>query len=163
MAEPISDLLKNITDDVKTIVRGEIELAKAEMVPKAKGLGIGGGLLVAAAVFGVFALTYLMTAAGFGLAVAYSRGDFSAGPALGFLTIGGAFLLLAVLLGAIGFGRLRKATSSGMLPSQAMAEAGATVEAATAAVTRGKEEADVENRQRKAVASGEVWVGADRL
>jgi hypothetical protein len=163
MAEQISDLLKNITDDVKTIVRGEIDLAKAEMMPKAKSLGIGGGLFAAAGVFGVFALTHLMTAAGFGLAVAYSRGEYSAGPAWGFLTIGGVFLLLAGLLAFVGFGRVRKATRNGMLPAQAIDEATTTMQVTQAAVARGKAQADADDRARKAAKSGDVWVGADKL
>ncbi|SDB80752.1 Putative Holin-X, holin superfamily III [Raineyella antarctica] len=163
MAEPISDLLKNITDDVKTIVRDEIDLAKAEMMPKAKNLGIGGGMFAAAGVFGVLALTHLMTAAGFGLAVAYSRGEYSAGPAWGFLTIGGVFLILAALLALVGFGRIRKATRNGMAPTQAIDEASTTVQATKAAVARGKAQADTEAIARKAEKSGEVWVGADKL
>lgn len=163
MADSISDLLKNMTDDVKTIVRGEIELAKAEMMPKAKNLGIGGGMFGAAAVFGVLALTHLMTAAGFGLAVAYSRGEFSAGPAWGFLTIGGVFLVLAALVALVGLGRVRKATENGFAPSQAIDEANLTVSSAQAAISRGKAQADADDAARKAAPSGEVWVGADKL
>lgn len=161
MAEQISDLLKNITDDVKTIVRGEIELAKSEMMPKAKGLGIGGGMFAVAGVFGILALTHLMTAAGFGLAVAYS--GYNAGPAWGFLTIGGVFLVLAGLLAMIGFGRVRKATRGGLAPTQAINEATTTVTETKAAIAAGKAQADAEDRARKAAKSGETWVGADKL
>lgn len=163
MADSMSDLLKNITDDVRTIVRGEIDLAKAEMMPKAKNLGLGGGLFAAAAVFAIFALTHLMTAAGFGLAVAYSRGEFSSGPAWGFLTIGGAFLLLAALAGLVGLGRVRKATRNGIAPTQAIDEASRTVATAQAAMASGKSRADADDAARKATTSGDVWVGADRL
>lgn len=163
MAEPISDLLKNISDDVRTIVRGEIDLAKAEMMPKAKNLGLGGGMFAVAAVFGVLALTHLMTAAGFGLAVAYSGGEFSSGPAWGFFTIGGVFLLLAGLIAVIGFGRVRKAMRTGVLPVQTIDEANTTVQAASAALARGKAQSDADDLARKAAKSGEIWVGADRL
>lgn len=163
MADSISDLLKNMTDDVKTIVRGEIELAKAEMMPKAKNLGLGGGMFAAAAVFGVLALTHLMTAAGFGLAVAYSRGEFSSGPAWGFLTIGGVFLVLAALIALVGLRRVRKATENGFAPSQAIDEANRTMSTAQAAISRGKAQADADDAARKAGKSGEVWVGADKL
>lgn len=163
MAEPISDLLKNISDDVRTIVRGEIDLAKAEMMPKAKNLGLGGGMFAVAAVFGVLALTHLMTAAGFGLAVAYSGGEFSSGPAWGFFTIGGVFLLLAGLIAVIGFGRVRKAMRTGVMPVQTIDEANTTVQAASAALARGKAQSDADDLARKAAKSGEIWVGADRL
>lgn len=163
MADTMSDLLKNITDDVRTIVRGEIDLAKAEMMPKAKNLGLGGGLFAAAAVFAIFALTHLMTAAGFGLAVAYSRGEFSSGPAWGFLTIGGVFLLFAALAGLVGLGRVRKATRNGIAPSQTLDEATRTVQTAKAALASGKARADADDAARKATTSGDVWVGADRV
>lgn len=163
MADQISDLVKNITEDVKTIVQSEIDLAKAEMVPKFRGFGIGGGLFAAAGVFAVFALTHLMTAAGFGLAVAYSRGEFSAGPAWGFLTIGGAFLLFAVALAAIGFLLVRRAGRGGVTPTQTIEEAGATVRAAQLALARGKEQAKADNEARKNPPATEVWVGSDKL
>lgn len=163
MAEQISDLLKNITDDVKTIVKGEIDLAKAEMMPKAKNLGLGGGLFAAAGVMAVFALTHLMTAAGFGLAVAYSRGEYSAGPAWGFLTIGGVFLVLAAISALIGLGRVKKATRGGMAPTVAIDQATATVEGAKAAIVRGKDQAEADAAARKAQKSVESWAGADTL
>ncbi|QGF22838.1 phage holin family protein [Raineyella fluvialis] len=163
MADQISDLLKNITDDVKIIVKGEVDLAKAELMPKAKNLGIGGGLFAAAGVMAMFALTHLMTAAGFGLAVAYSGGTFSAGPAWGFLTIGGAFLILAGVLAGIGFGRVKAATRRGMLPAETIDQATTTVDGARAAITRGKAEAEADAEARKAAKSSEAWVGADRI
>ncbi|WOQ17619.1 phage holin family protein [Raineyella sp. W15-4] len=163
MAEQISDLLKNITDDVKTIVRGEIDLAKAEIMPKAKNLGIGGGLFAAAGVMAVFALTHLMTAAGFGLAVAYSGGEFSAGPAWGFLTIGGAFLILAAVTALIGLSRVRRATRNGMAPAAAIEQATTTVDSAKAALVRGREQAEADAAARRQQKSVETWVGADTL
>ncbi len=163
MAVQISDLLKSITDDVKIIVKGEIDLAKAEMMPKAKNLGIGGGLFAAAGVMGVFALTHLMTAAGFGLAVAYSGGEFSSGPAWGFLTIGGAFLILAAVTGLIGLGRVKKATRDGMTPVATIDQATSTVEGAKAALTRGRQQAEADAAARKQHTPSETWVGADTL
>jgi len=51
MAEqPIGDIVKAITADVKELVRDEVQLAKAELVPAAKTGGIGAGLLAGAAV-----------------------------------------------------------------------------------------------------------------
>ena len=38
----IADVIKNIQADVTTIVKGEIELAKAELLPQAKAAGIDG-------------------------------------------------------------------------------------------------------------------------
>ena len=39
----IAEVIKNIQADVSTIVRGEIELAKAELIPQAKAAGLGAG------------------------------------------------------------------------------------------------------------------------
>ena len=56
MAEqPVGDIIKSITEDVKLLVRDEIELAKAELIPAAKNGGIGGGLFGAAGYFGICA------------------------------------------------------------------------------------------------------------
>lgn len=161
MAEQMSDLLKNITDDVQTIVKGEIALAKAEMMPKAKGLGIGGGLFAGAAVCGIFALTHLITAGGFAFAALYT--DFSWGPSLGFLTIGGIFLLIAAVLAGIGFAKVKKATKDGIAPSRTIDEANLTVSETRAAITRGKMEADFDDEQRTARKEAQAWEGADKL
>ena len=39
-----ADLIKSISDDIAVIIRGEIELAKAELIPQAKSVGLGAGL-----------------------------------------------------------------------------------------------------------------------
>jgi len=44
----IADLITNIQADVKTIIRDEIELAKAELLPQVKNAGIGAGMFGAA-------------------------------------------------------------------------------------------------------------------
>ena len=54
--QPVGDIIKNITDDVKLLVRDEIELAKTELIPAAKNGGIGAGLFGAAGYFGICAL-----------------------------------------------------------------------------------------------------------
>lgn len=161
MAEQINDLLKNITDDVQTIVKGEIALAKAEMMPKAKNLGIGGGLFAGAAVFGVLGLMHLMTAGGFAFASLYT--DFSWGPALGFLTISLIFVLIAGILALIGLGRVKKATKNGLGPAATIEEANATVAETRAAITRGKVQADVADEARTARKEAEAWEGVDKL
>ena len=57
----IADAIKAIQADVTTIVRGEVELAKAELVPQVKSAGIGAGLFGAAGYFGIngLALVFL--------------------------------------------------------------------------------------------------------
>ena len=55
----IADAIKAIQADVTTIVRGEVELAKAELVPQVKSAGIGAGLFGAVA-GGVFGLGWML-------------------------------------------------------------------------------------------------------
>ena len=64
----VSDLIKGISDDVKLLVRDEIQLAKTELVPAAKNAGIGAGLFGAAGYFAISALSVLYFAAAFALA-----------------------------------------------------------------------------------------------
>ena len=61
----LSDVIESITSDVKTIVKGEIELAKAEMVPQVKSVGVGAGLFGAAGYLGLQAATLIFVALGF--------------------------------------------------------------------------------------------------
>ena len=55
----IADIIKAIQADVTTIVRGEVELAKAELVPQAKSVGIGAGLLGGAGYFAMNGIALL--------------------------------------------------------------------------------------------------------
>ena len=51
----MGELLKTLSDQTTTLVREEIELAKAEMAAKGKQVGIGAGAFGGAAVFGLYA------------------------------------------------------------------------------------------------------------
>jgi Putative Actinobacterial Holin-X, holin superfamily III len=50
---PIGELVKQLADQTSTLMRQEMDLAKAEMTQKAKTAGQGAGLLSAAAVIGL--------------------------------------------------------------------------------------------------------------
>ena len=103
MAEPaVGDIIKSITDDVKLLVRDEIELAKAELIPAAKNGGIGAGLFGAAGYFGICALSILYFAAAFGLAA------LGLSTPLAFLIVGVALLLIAGICAGIGLMMIKK-------------------------------------------------------
>jgi uncharacterized membrane protein YqjE len=53
---PIGDLVKDLSSQTSTLVRKEIELARAELQEKGKVAGKGAGLLAGAAVAGLLAL-----------------------------------------------------------------------------------------------------------
>src|SRR5215210_3067500 len=59
---PIGELVKDLSSQTSTLVRKEIELARAELQQKGKVAGKGVGMLVGAAVFGLLALGALTAA-----------------------------------------------------------------------------------------------------
>ncbi len=64
---PMGELLKQLADDTGTLVRKEIELAKAEMTQKGQQIGKGAGMFGGAGVAGLLALGALTAAAILGL------------------------------------------------------------------------------------------------
>jgi hypothetical protein len=109
-----------VSERASSLVRLELQLAAGELKQKVVALGLGIALLVGAALFGLFAL-------GFGLATAAAALATTVSTWLALLIVTGALVLLAGLLGAIGVGRLRKATPP--IPVQAIEEAKLTTEA----------------------------------
>ena len=53
---PIGELMRELSDQSTTLVRQEIELAKAEMTAKGKQLGMGAGAFGAAGLMGLYAV-----------------------------------------------------------------------------------------------------------
>jgi hypothetical protein len=58
---PVGELLKELSEQTTTLVRQELELAKAEMAQKGKQAGIGAGIFGGAGLFGLLALAALTT------------------------------------------------------------------------------------------------------
>lgn len=123
----VGDIVKSITDDVKLLVRDEIQLAKAELVPAAKNAGIGAGLFGAAGYFAICALSVLYFAAAFGL-VALGLSTW-----LAFLIVGVVLLVVAAVLGLVGLTLVKKVKG----PERTIASAQTTVAELKAAVQRG--------------------------
>jgi uncharacterized membrane protein YqjE len=55
-------LIKEVSEDISTLVRKEIELAKQELGRSFKEKAVGGAIFAIVAVFGLFALIYLILA-----------------------------------------------------------------------------------------------------
>lgn len=123
----VGDIIKSITDDVKLLVRDEVALAKAELVPAAKNAGIGAGMLGAAGYFAICALSILYFAAAFGL-VALGLSTW-----LSFLIVGVVLLVIAGILAAIGLARIKKVKG----PERTIAQANQTVAEVKAAAQHG--------------------------
>jgi uncharacterized membrane protein YqjE len=60
-SRPTGELLRELSDHTTTLVRQEIELAKAELSEKGKTAGIGAGMFGGAGLFGIFAFAALTT------------------------------------------------------------------------------------------------------
>jgi hypothetical protein len=58
---PVGELLKELSNQTTTLVRQELELAKAEMAEKGKRAGLGAGMFGGAGLVGLLALGALTT------------------------------------------------------------------------------------------------------
>lgn len=132
----LSEVIKSIQADVTTIVRGEIELAKAELMPQAKAAGIGAGLFGGAAYLGATGAMLLFCGLSFWLSFGFQSWfglDLLPALAWGFAGMALIFFLLAGVLALIGKSKLN---FTGAQATVANAEA--SVAAVKDAVERGK-------------------------
>lgn len=91
----VSDLLSELSTDITTLFRQEVELAKVEMKQEATVFGKASGMLVAGAVVGFVTLLLLAWAAAWGLDALVPTG-------LAFLIVGVVFGAAAATLGMAG-------------------------------------------------------------
>jgi uncharacterized membrane protein YqjE len=115
----VGSAARRVADHAKNLVGLELELAGLELRRKAISLGLGAVLVATAAIFGLFALGFLLATLAAALATA--------------LAVWLALLLVSVLLlvtvGALGLIGLRQIRSaSPPVPEQAIAEARRTTE-----------------------------------
>jgi hypothetical protein len=68
MAESTAELVRQASDQISTLIRDELRLARAEMADKGRKAGVGVGLFGGAAVTLHYAIGALIVAAGLGLA-----------------------------------------------------------------------------------------------
>lgn len=134
----IAEVIKNIQADVTTIVRGELELAKAELMPQAKAAGIGAGMFTVAAVVGLTGLTVLLLGLTFWLSLGFQvwfQLELLAALAWGFAVMAVLFFLVAGVVALLGKNQLK---FTGAARTAASTEA--TVAAVKAAVEKGKDD-----------------------
>lgn len=91
----LGQLVASATTELSALVHDEIALAKAEMRQDVKRGAIGSGAMIVAAVLVLFSLPVLSFAAAYGLH------NLGLGLAWSFLIVGGAFIVLALLLGLV--------------------------------------------------------------
>lgn len=134
----IADVIKNIQADVITIVRGEIELAKAELLPQAKSAGIGAGMFGAAAYIAILGVTMLFGGLSFLLSLGFQAWfhlDLLAALTWGFTVMAVLMFVVAGLLALIGKNQLNLKG-----PKAAIASAEETVAAVKVAVEKGQQD-----------------------
>jgi hypothetical protein len=68
--QPVAELIKQLTEQTRTLVRQELELAKAELGAKGRKVGIGAGMFGGAGILGFYALGVLTACAVLALATA---------------------------------------------------------------------------------------------
>ena len=116
----LSDATRRVAEHARSFVRLELQLAAAELKAKAAAFGTGIGLVLFAALFAFFALAFGLAAAAAGIAL-----ELPVWASL--LIVCGGTLLLAAILGAVGYLFLRKGANP--VPEQAIEEAQVTTEA----------------------------------
>lgn len=114
----IGQLVSDAVDDVRSIIQHEKALAKAEISRAAKSGGAGAGLLVAAVSMLGLSVIYLLISAAEAMAAAgLSRWA-------AFLIVGGALVVVAVLLALVGVALLKRVSG----PDRAVAQGKGTVD-----------------------------------
>ena len=98
----VGELVRRASENVSTLVRAEIELAKAELSTTVKRAGIGGGMIAAAAAILLFSIPFLF------VVLAELLHWFGLWRWLSYLIVWVLFLLIAGVLALIGRSQLRK-------------------------------------------------------
>ena len=92
----LGQLVAEATQDISSIVRSEVALAKAEMAADAKKAGLGAGMFATAGVFAFLALILLLIAAAYGLVA------LGLSPWLAFLIVALVLLFIGAVLVLVG-------------------------------------------------------------
>ncbi|MFN8168302.1 MAG: phage holin family protein [Candidatus Nanopelagicales bacterium] len=100
--QSLGTLVSGVTEDLSALVRGEIELAKAELRDTARTAGKGTGLLVGAGVLAFLGFVFLLLTAAWGLVQA----GLPYWAAFGIVTL--VLIIVAVILALVGKSQLEK-------------------------------------------------------
>jgi small-conductance mechanosensitive channel len=105
--ESIAAIAREVADDAVRMARAEIELAKAQAIAGVKRVAVAAGMFAGAAVFAL-----LMAIFALGAVPTVLAGRIFAGWAW-WLLMAALFLLIAALLGLLGFRSLKRGIGSG--------------------------------------------------
>ncbi|MCW2994227.1 MAG: phage holin family protein [Conexibacter sp.] len=109
---PTGELVKDLSTQVSTLVRQELELAKVELTAKGKQAGIGAGMLGGGAVFALYGVGALVATAILALSTAVAGW-------LAALIVAVVLFAVAGALALLGKGRAQRAVPP--VPEQAVA------------------------------------------
>ena len=126
-----TELLERLTDDVRTLVRDELDLARRELSAKAKRAGAGAGLFGGAGVLALYGVAALVFTVGALLALVLPAWAAA-------LIVTAAVLLVAGVAALIGRAQLKRAVPPE--PLEAMASGRRDVEAVKDAIRGGGHE-----------------------
>ena len=143
----LGDQIATIKGAIPKMIAGIKELAKAELVPSAKHAGIGGGLFGGAGASAFFAFKCLLWAATFGVANFYhyvAGRDWFTALALAFVTFAVIALVLAAVMGLIGWLQVKKVK----MPTATIEETKASISALSSSVTAGLDDVKAEDEAR---------------
>ncbi|WP_051221947.1 phage holin family protein [Conexibacter woesei] len=99
---PTGELVKDLSAQVSTLVRQELELAKVELTEKGKQAGIGAGMFGGAGLFALYGVGALVTCAIIALATAVA-------PWLAALIVAVVLFAVAGVLALVGKSRTKRA------------------------------------------------------
>jgi uncharacterized membrane protein YqjE len=114
--KPVGDLVNEVSTNIATLVREEIELAKAEIEVKTRRLLQGTVVGAVAGFFLFFALVFLLDSLAWGLVDAFNDGIW-----LGFLVTAAILVIVGVLAGLLAYRAIKAGTPP--TPQQAIEEA----------------------------------------
>lgn len=123
----LSELLSDVTTEIATLFRKEVELARVETTEQVSRAAKAGGMLGAAAVVGFLDLILFAFAAAWALATVMPTG-------LAFLIVGVVFAIVAAVLASAGKKRL---ASVNPVPNQTVQTLKADVQVAKDSFARG--------------------------
>jgi uncharacterized membrane protein YgcG len=101
----LATAVTDVSERMSTLVHEEIELAKAEVSEKATSMARGAGAIAAGAVFGVFALIFLLETVAWAINAIFIDGTGDLW--LGFLVVSVILLVLTIVAGLFAWRKLR--------------------------------------------------------
>ena len=113
------ELVKQLTEQVSTLMRDELKLAQVEMTRKGRQAGLGAGMLGGGGLIALYGVGSLIACAIIGLSHVVQ-------PWLAALIVGAALLAIAGVAALMGKGRIQQATPP--VPTEAAASVKADVE-----------------------------------